>query len=245
MRLILITLLLAATLGAFAQKHLLVYYRAEAPGYIHENRLASVEALRQLCETDGYQVSSYEDPSIFHPDSLARFDGVVFSNTNAGAFVTDQQRTAFQDYMRQGGRFVGIHSASTSAPDWPWYWAMVGGKFVRHPKLQPFTLAVIDPNHPATSFMESTMEWTDECYFLNQINPDIHILLAADLRSITDEGKNEYPGDTFGHYAPLAWYHEFEGGRQFYTALGHKPAHYQDAFFLKHILGGIRWVLEE
>ena len=87
------------------------------------------------------------------------------------------------------------------------------------------------------------MEWEDECYYLNQLNPDIKVLLAVDLTTITDEKKGEYPGEVFGTTFPLAWYHEFEGGRQFYTALGHKPEYYSNEKFLKHLWGGISWTM--
>ena len=41
------------------------------------------------------------------------------------------------------------------------------------------------------------------------------------------------------------WYHECDGGRVFYTSLGHKIEYYSDPVFRQHILGGIRWVMGE
>ena len=120
---------------------------------------------------------------------------------------------------------------------------MLGGKFERHPPYQPFKIKVIDHKHPSTEFMEDTWSWEDECYYLKHLNPGINILLAADLRTIEDEGKDLYPGEVFGHYFPLAWYHQFEGGRVFYTALGHSPDHYSDPDLIKHIEGGIMWAV--
>jgi type 1 glutamine amidotransferase len=122
---------------------------------------------------------------------------------------------------------------------------MLGGRFVRHPPLQKFTIKVIDKTHPSTNFLDDTWKWEDECYYTNQLNPDINVLLAVDLTTIKDEKKAEYPGETFGNYFPLAWYHEFEGGRQFYTSLGHKSEYYKDEKFLKHLLGGIKWAMNE
>jgi hypothetical protein len=40
---------------------------------------------------------------------------------------------------------------------------------------------------------------------------------------------------------PIAWYHTFEGGRSFVTALGHMPELYRDKTFLDHLYGGIYW----
>jgi type 1 glutamine amidotransferase len=42
---------------------------------------------------------------------------------------------------------------------------------------------------------------------------------------------------------PLAWCHETDGGRRFYTSLGHKIEHYSDPVLRNHLRGAIRWVL--
>ena len=40
---------------------------------------------------------------------------------------------------------------------------------------------------------------------------------------------------------PIAWCHEYEGGRSWYTGGGHTKESYAEPEFLKHLLGGIRW----
>ena len=85
----------------------------------------------------------------------------------------------------------------------------------------------------------------DECYYLSNLNPDIHVLLAADLNTVEDDSKDEYPGKMFGGYFPVSWCHEFDGGRQWYTSLGHKIQYYSEPDFLRHLLGGILWVLDK
>jgi len=240
-------LLLAITLSLFsvtaAQIKILIYTH-NGKGYVHENISASVDALKKMCTLQGYETESTSDPAIFTPENMKRFSCIIFSNTNNEAFDTEDQKQSFVNYIHNGGGFVGIHSASGSERQWPWFSAMLGGKFVRHPDLQKFTIKVIDHDHPSTKFLGDDWSWEDECYYLDQLNPDIHILLAADLNTLTDEKKSEYPGSTFGHYFPIAWYHEFEGGRQFYTALGHKAEYYKDELFLKHLLGGIEWSIK-
>ena len=102
----------------------------------------------------------------------------------------------------------------------------------------------MDKRHPSTSFLPDVWKIKDdECYYMKHLNPAVNVLLAADLTTVEDEKKDEYPGDTFGNSFPLAWYHSFDGGRQWYTALGHKPEHYSDPAFLRHLLGGICWAL--
>lgn len=242
-RIILLLVFIHSSIAGVSQQKNILIYTHNGKGYLHSNIATSVEALKKLCSENGYKTESSDDPSIFTEANLKRFSCIIFSNTNNETFDTEEQKQAFVNYTHRGGGFVGIHSASGSERKWPWFAAMLGGRFVRHPVLQKFTIKVIDKKHPATSFMGETWEWEDECYFTNNLNPDIHVLLAADLRTITDEKKVEYPGVTFGDYFPLSWYHEFEGGKQFYTALGHKESYYSDAAFLKHLLGGIQWTM--
>ena len=239
----------ALVVNTKAQSNILIYtHNGKGPngkGYVHDNIPAAVAALKKLSADNGYKAESTDDPSFFTSENLKRFDCIIFASTNNEAFYTEDQKQAFVNYIRSGKGFVGIHSASGSERQWPWFAAMLGGRFMRHPPLQSFTIKVIDKNHPSTSFLDETWSWEDECYYTNNLNPDINVLLAVDLKTIKDDKKNEYPGVTFGDYFPLAWYHEFEGGRQFYTSLGHKSEYYKDEKFLKHLLGGIKWALNE
>jgi type 1 glutamine amidotransferase len=228
--------------GSLAQKKILIYTH-NGKGYKHENIAASVEALKKLCADIGYGTESTDDPAFFTAEKLKAFSCIIFSNTNNEAFETEEQKQAFVDFTRKGGGFVGIHSASGSERQWPWFAAMLGGRFVRHPELQKFSIKVIDQHHPSTEFLGDTWDWEDECYYLNQLNPDVHVLLAADLTTVKDEKRSEYPGVTFGDYFPIAWFHNYDGGHQFYTALGHKAEYYHDPKFLKHLSGGIRWAV--
>jgi uncharacterized protein len=234
--------------SAADRKKVLVYTRnhvTNGKGFVHENIPHSVEAIRKLGKENGFDVDVSDDPDVFTPDNLKQYSAIIFSNSNNEAFETQAQRDSFRRYIRAGGGFVGIHSASGSEREWPWFWAMLGGKFHRHPKIQPFEVRVADANHPATKDLPSTFTWDDECYYLDNLNSNIRPLLVTDPAQLDDPKKHEYPGDRFGDALPLAWYHEFEGGRSFYTALGHKPEHYQDPILLKHIRGGILWAMGE
>ena len=229
--------------GALAGARVLVYTK-NGEGYVHDNIPFSVAALQKLGAEYGFDVTASQDPAQFTEDNLKQYDALVFSNTNNEAFETDAQRRALQSYVRNGGGFVGIHSASGSERDWPWFSRLLGGNFVRHAPLQDFTVEVVDRTHPSTAFLPDAWEIEgDECYYLNEMNPRIRVLLAADLTTVSDEEKESFPGALFGDRFPLAWRQEFGGGRQWYTALGHRPEHYEDPLFMRHILGGIQWVV--
>jgi type 1 glutamine amidotransferase len=245
-----LAIILLVTLGsvqAFAdikgeEKRVLIYTK-NGEGYVHENIAASVAAFEKICEAEGFSVDVSDLPSVFTPENLAKYDAIVFSNSNNEGFDTEAQRAAFQDFIWNGGGFMAIHSANATERQWPWYWAMVGGKFIRHAPHQEFDVVVTDANHPSTSHLPARWTIKDECYYSYQLNPDIHVLLSADMTTIEDEGKDEYPGETFGQLFPLCWCHQFENGRQWYTALGHDPWFYEDPLFIEHLRGGLLWVL--
>ncbi len=222
-------------------KHILVYTR-NGKGYVHENIPASVAALEKMGREHGFHVTATDDATVFSPAGLADYDVLVFSNTNNKVFDTPEQREALQAYISDGGGFVGIHSACGSERDWPWFARMLGGRFKRHPQRQDFDVVVLDADHPATEFLPPTWHIRDdECYYMTHLNPKNHVLLAVDLTTVEDDQQAEYPGDTFGNLFPTSWYNTTGGGRQWYTSLGHRSAHYSDPLFLQHILGGIRW----
>lgn len=207
-------------------------------GYIHDNIPNSVAMVRKLGAANGFAVDVSDEPAAFTDANLARYRVLIFSNTNNQIFDEEQQRGALQRYIRAGGGFVGIHSACGSMRDWPWFWAMAGGSFVRHPKLQEFTIHVVDRTHPSTSFFPETFRWTDEFYFLRDMPPGLRVLLAGDLTTLVDPQKPKEEKTR-----PLAWYHVFEGGRCWFTTLGHRKETYADPDFERHVLGGILWAM--
>ena len=226
------------------EKTRILIYTKNGEGYVHDNIAASVAALEKICAGEGFESEVSEDPAVFTPENLDRYSAIIFSNSNNEGFDTEEQKKAFQAYIRGGGGFMAIHSANATERQWPWYWALVGGKFIRHAPYQEFDVLITDPNHPSTSPLPSRWTIEDECYYSNQLNPDIHVLLSADMTTVEDEGKDEFPGEIFGQQFPLCWSHHFEGGRQWYTALGHNPEFYKDSLFVAHLQGGIRWILD-
>ena len=237
--------LLAISLTA-AQDKVLVYTRnfvTTGKGYVHENISTSVETIRELGKQHGFEVDSSDDPKLFTPDNLKQYKVIVFSNSNNEAFENDAQRDAFRKFIQAGGGLVGIHSAAGSERAWPYFWSVMGGKFIRHPKLQKFTVTVKDRTHPATAGLPATFEWEDECYLFEHMNPDVKVLLTTDPAKLEDPKRAEQPGELRGGMYPLSWYNTFDGGREYYIGLGHKKEHYANPLFRQQILGGILWAM--
>jgi len=227
------------------QKRILVYTRNYTPdgkGYVHDNIAASVAAIRKMGAEAGFAVDASDDPAVFTDGNLRQYAALVFSNSNNQAFSSDAQRDAFKRYIEAGGGFVGLHSASGSERDWPYFWSVLGGKFAAHPHQQAFTVRVTDPSFPAVKGVPPEFTWTDECYFLDHLNPDIHPVLVTDRTKIAlepmtiDAGK--FPVDL-----PLAWYQTFDGGREFYLALGHNKQDYENPLLYGIIKNGILWAM--
>ena len=218
-------------------------YVSSGTGFVHDNIATCAAAIQAQGKENGFGVDVSDDPTVFTPDNLKQYKAIVFANSNNEAFATDAQRAAFQKFLKAGGGFVGIHSATGSERSWPYYWSVIGGKFQRHPKMQKFTIRVVDANHPATKGLPASFEWEDECYFHEYLNPDLHPLLVTDPTKLDDPTRAKHPGDLVGSSMPLAWYIKADGIRSFYTALGHKKEHYANPLLKQQILGGILWAM--
>jgi uncharacterized protein len=232
---------------AETQGRVLVYTKNQTGKglYVHDNVADCANAIKKLGAENHFDVEVSDDPKAFTDQNLKRYQALVFDNVNNEIFDNEEQKAALQRYIRAGGGFVGIHSATGAMRDWPWYWSLVGGKFCRHAKMQEFKVKTKDAKDVSTAHLPATFEWTDEFYYVDHKPEGLHVLLAGDLASVNDPGKEKYPGKMFGDEFPLAWRHEFEGGRAWYTALGHQKEHYADPKLTQHILGGILWAMGE
>jgi type 1 glutamine amidotransferase len=226
-------------------KHILVFTK-NGKGYVHENIPASIAALHKLGKENNFFTDTTTNAALFTDENLRKYDAVIFSNTNNDVFDTEEQRVAFMRYIQAGGGFMGIHSASGTERNWKWFKLMLGATFLRHPPFQPFPVYVLEKKHPAAKNLTSRWETNDECYFFKEINPTIKVLLVADISNIKEaaDGKNTRP-ETFGNRYPAAWCQEFDGGRTWYTALGHSKEDYSNPTYLAHILEGLKWVTDK
>ncbi|MEQ8427251.1 MAG: ThuA domain-containing protein [Gammaproteobacteria bacterium] len=220
--------------------NILVFSKTD--GYRHQSIPSAIRALRQLADDHNVAIDTTEDATSFSLDSLSKYDAVVFLLTT-GDVLDDDQQHAFTRFIRAGGGFVGIHSASDTEHDWPWYGELVGGFFNGHPfnpNVREGTVLVADASHPSTRMLPATWVRTDEWYDFHNFRDGITILLNVDEASYKRSEENPAPEPR-----PIAWFHEFDGGRSFYTALGHTEASYSDSLFLAHIWGGLGAVLGE
>jgi len=214
------------------QKKILVF--SKTAGFRHASIPKGKEALLLLGKQNNFLVDTTEDASFFTTNTLNQYDAVVFLSTT-GDVLNNEQQAAFENFIRSGKGFVGIHAATDTEYDWPWYGKLVGAYFANHPKQQNAKLQLTDEQHVSTKHLPKTWERFDEWYNFKNRNNDVKVLLTID--------ESSYQGGKEGSYHPMAWYHLYDGGRAFYTALGHTDESYKEEAFLKHVLGGINYAI--
>ena len=126
------TLVLAAVIEAVAAPAERVLVFTKTAGFHHDSIPVAVAALRALAERNGLALDHTEDAAAFDGTNLGRYRVVAFANTT-GNILDEQQQRAFEDYLAGGGAYLGLHSAADTEHDWPWYGALVGAYFQRHP----------------------------------------------------------------------------------------------------------------
>ncbi len=159
------------------------------------------------------------------------------------------QQTAFENYIRGGGGYVGVHAAADTEYEWPFYGQLVGAYFQSHPAGTPTaTVRVDDADHHSTLGLPNPWPRVDEWYnYQSPVNPtvggggadysprgQVHVLLTVD-ETTYEEGD----GNTTDDDHPISWCQRYEGGRSWYTGMGHTAASFSEPDFRKHLLGGL------
>ena len=210
---------------------------SKTKGWKHSSIPFADAAIQKLGKDNGFAVDTTKNAAYFIDDSLKHYHAVVFNNTTRNVLNAEQQ-AAFERYIQAGGGYVGIHSAADTEYEWPWYGKLMGAFFSSHPhnsNIRAATINVTDKNHISTKGLPDHWERKDEWYNYRSFYPGIKVLAYLD--------ENTYEGGTNGANHPIAWYHEFDGGRAFYTASGHVDSSYTEPLYLEHLLGGIKYAM--
>ena len=204
---------------------------SKTAGFRHDSIPQGIAAIKALGADKGFAVDSTEDAARFTDAGLAGYKVVVFLSTT-GDILDDGQKAAFERYIRSGGGFVGVHSASDTEYRWAWYGRLVGAYFANHPEIQRATVHIVDQTHPSTKDLPAVWQRDDEWYnFRSNPRAAAHVLATLDEAT--------YSGGRMGSDHPIAWCQEIEGGRSWYTAMGHTVESYAEPLFRLHLLGGI------
>ena len=212
--------------------HILVFTKTKA--YRHKNISDGVYALREIGKGT-FVVEQTEDAGVFTIENLKRFSAIVFLSTT-GDVLNKEQQGAFEQYIHSGGGFVGIHAAADTEYDWPWYGQLVGAWFKDHTDVILATVRREDKTHISTIDFPDSWRRADEWYrFRTNPRENVRVLVTVndqDLGEVTMNGDH-----------PISWMHEFDGGRAWYTGMGHTKESFLEPEFRKHVLGGIVWAM--
>ena len=244
--LLLLLVLFGAVLSSCSKKRegnpkVLVF--SKTAGYYHESIPKGIAAIQKLGTENGFTVDTTSNAELFNEENLAQYATVIFLSTT-GDVLNHYQEADFERYIQSGGGFVGIHAAADTEYGWGWYGRLVGGYFADHPgindphpNVQPGKVTKTGEKHPSTDALPDSWTRTDEWYSYKKMNPNTKKLLLLDETS--------YQGGLDMGEHPIAWYHDFDGGRAFYTGGGHTNESYEEADFLKHLLAGIQYTIGE
>ncbi|AYB35798.1 carbohydrate-binding protein [Chryseolinea soli] len=212
---------------------------SKTDGFRHTSIEAGKVAIKKMADEKGFDVDFTEDAHQFVANNLKRYNAVVWLNTT-GDVLNPEQQTEFERYIQAGGGYVGIHAATDCEYEWNWYGRLAGAFFLDHPNpenVQKGKFYVVEKDHWATKGMPDEFERTDEFYSFKQIDPSIKVLIGIDEKS--------YKGGKNGDHHPMSWYHDFDGGRSFYTAMGHTDETFSEPLFLDHLWAGLQYAIGE
>lgn len=233
------TALLASCNKRSGEPAVLVF--CKTAGYHHESIADGIVAIQKLGAENGFTVDTTTNSAWFRDDTLSKYSAVVFLSTTGDVF-DHYQEASFERYIQAGGGYVGIHAATDTEYEWGWYGRLAGAYFLEHPgmsdtfnNVQEGVLHVADHKHEATKHLPEQWKRTDEWYSFKKMNPEVEVLMTIDEKT--------YKGGKNGDNHPMSWYHNYDGGRAFYTALGHTKESFTEPDFLKLILGGIKYAI--
>ena len=261
--LVLLAIIMAGPTPVKAQGKPRVLVFTKTLGYHHASIGPAIKAMLKLGQENNFIVDTTTDVTKFEESNLKRYSALIFISISGiigtegygmtgygtgrygtgGYIFNAAQRADFRRYIEAGGGFVGIHEAVDAMYDWHWYGQLIGGNFAFHPAAQTSTYNVIDRNFIATKHLPEKWIRVDEPYYPKLMTKDMHVLVSLDESTVLN---NRYSPTTFqkiGDLHPISWYHDFDGGRAFYTALGHTDESYSDPMYLQHVLGGIKYAI--
>lgn len=223
------------------QFNVLIY---TSPDRWHDKTIpVAMTEFNKMAEKHTFGLDWTQQPSNFNDENLKKYDAIVFFHSR-GYELSEEQMQSFRKFIQGGGGFVGIHASSAAHRQTDWYKKLVGRMLKDHPEEQTAVMRVVDKNFPATMHLPDSWVWTEEWYSWGEpLTENLNVLMTVDETTYDPDRTwgDENRRTAMGEFHPVAWYQYYDGGRSFYTTLGHLPGVYEDQRFLDHIFGGIYW----
>ena len=218
-------------LNCSSQNSFSVLVITETNGWVHDSIDSGLFLIKDIGDRNNFNVYYSDDSSVITDNNLKDIKTIIFLNTTQ-EILTDDEQKVMENFIKSGKGFVGVHAAADTEYDWQWYGKLVGAYFRSHPDVMNAKIFTVD--HSITDHLDYEWEIEDEWYNFDYTNNNINILLNLDEKS--------YEGGEHPDYHPITWFHEYDGGRSFYTGLGHTKEVYLDERFIKLLEKGILYV---
>ena len=200
----------------------------------------------------GIQFSN--DPRLFNTEDLKKFDVVIWNNST-GNTLNKSQMSSFENYIENGGGYVGIHGAGDNSKNWEWYYkVLLKAKFTHHPNGKyEFQNGTLEKkcNNSFTNCQRLPAKWEreEEWYFFDE-SPQTHgssIIYNLDEKSLLfgDINQDGITISKMGEDHPIVWTNCVGKGKAFYSAMGHKGKYFLEPLHMDLIKSGIIWASDK
>lgn len=259
--LVMAALLLVAAPCAMAQdsKHILFFSKSE--GFEHhpvavENGKPSIAetALKNLAASNDALLDSTKDGTKICAENLKKYDLVIFytqgeltkAGKDGGAPMSPTGQAELLEWIKNGGAFMGYHSASDTfhtpagAEVTP-YLKMVGAEFIGHGGQFEGAIKVIDPTHPTMAAVPNDAKLLEEWYTFNNWNKETMHVLA-----LLEPGDERAKQERYNIPAyPIIWCSKYGNGKVYFNAIGHRDEIWSNRAFLDTVVDAAKWALGE
>jgi type 1 glutamine amidotransferase len=139
--------------------------------------------------------------------------------------MSETQIAALANWIRKGGALLAAHASTVLGNSSPLLGDLVGGEFIEHPPLGPFTVYPLFERHPITAGL-SAFTVQDELYF-EESRPSVNVHMVA-----------VHDGLTY----PQVWSKDEGRGRVAHIALGHTAAVWEMEAYQRLVRQTIDWL---
>jgi predicted dehydrogenase/type 1 glutamine amidotransferase len=183
--------------------------------------------LREWLKADGrFELEMTADLDALKCLGEGRYAAVVLYTTGFHDDLTPEREQGLLQFVRNGGGFVGVHSAADSFRGSRAYVEMLNGEFLTHPEHHEFKVAIKPDRHYLTVRVPD-FDVYDEMYHLQNFDPAKCTVLAQT--------------QWLGRQMPMAYVRRYGNGRVAYLANGHTMQSWRHPEFQKLLIRAIAW----
>lgn len=222
----------------------LIYYTQHAEEAHVQFAEQATTFFKKLNYGDGFVLDITTDFSKYPYEKLKEYNVIIMLNTSPN---TKAERDAFEQYMENGGGWVGFHAAAYNDKNthWPWFVKFLGGGvfYCNNWPPQPVLVEIDNEEHPVTknlpaSFVAPASEWYQWTPSPRQ-NKDVEVLLSLSPKNYPLGIKDVV---NFGDF-PIVWSNK--NYRMIYLNMGHGDEEFIDGTQNLLLVNAFRWVVSK